>query len=56
MILVLILLIVSVVAMPWPANVIIGGMALFSFILIFIYARQAKKKEQDRKQTDKTNR
>jgi membrane protein implicated in regulation of membrane protease activity len=54
MIVVLILLFVMLVAMPWPANAILGGIALLSFIVTFIHARQVKKKEQDIKQTNRT--
>ena len=46
-ILVIILLIISVVIMPWPANIAIGGLLLITAILIFISDRRAKKKAQN---------
>ena len=55
-IVILILFVVSIVALPWPANMILGGVALLSSIVAFFYSRGAKKKEQqDSDQTDRKN-
>lgn len=43
-ILIIILLIISLMALPWPGNMVIGGLLLFTAIVIFIYERRAKKK------------
>ena len=43
-ILVIMLLIISVVMLPWPGNIVIGGLLLFTAIVIFVYERRAKKK------------
>jgi hypothetical protein len=53
-IVVLALFIVSIAMLPWPANMVLGGVAMFSSIVSFIYSRGAKKKErQDSDQTGK---
>lgn len=56
-IVILIMLIVSMATMPWPANVILGSIALITSITAFTYSWLAKKKERDTKQNDdKTDR
>ena len=52
-IIILILLALSVIMMPWPANLIIGGVALVCLGLTLIYARREK---QNKEQTDKYDR
>ena len=53
-IVILALFIVSIVMLPWPANVVLGGVALFSSVFAFICSRGAKNKErQDSDQTDR---
>lgn len=55
-IVVLVLFVVSIVMLPWPANMVLGGVALLSSIVAIIYSRGAKKKErQDSDQTDTKN-
>jgi len=50
------LFVVSIVMLPWPANMVLGGVALFSSIVAFIYSRGAKKKErQDSDQAGRKN-
>lgn len=45
-IVILILFVISIVTMPWPANIVLGGLVFFSSAVVFIYGRGAKKKEQ----------
>jgi flagellar biosynthesis protein FliP len=54
-IVILALLVVSIVMLPWPANMVLGGLALFSSIFAFIYSRGAKKERRDSDQTGKKN-
>ena len=51
-ILAIMLLILSIVTMPWPANIGIGFLLLVTFVVIFIYDRRAKKREQDARRFD----
>ena len=51
----LILFIIGIWTMPWPANIVLGSIALSSCIVAFIYSWRAKKKEQDTEPTNKTN-
>jgi membrane protein implicated in regulation of membrane protease activity len=55
-VIVIILLIVGVVTMPWPANLILGGIATVSAITAVISSKWAKKKEHDGEQNDSTDR
>jgi len=43
-ILIIILLIISVVMLPWPGNIVIGGLLALTVIVTFVYERRAKKK------------
>jgi Kef-type K+ transport system membrane component KefB len=54
MIIVVIFLILGVVTLPWPANLILGGLATTSFIIAIISDRQ-KKKKQNKEQIDNSN-
>ncbi|MBA7616031.1 hypothetical protein ES703_23322 [subsurface metagenome] len=54
-IIIIILFIISIFTMPWPANIIIGGMVLLSFVVIVIHGWRTRKKEQDTGQTDRTD-
>jgi Kef-type K+ transport system membrane component KefB len=53
---IIILLIIGVVTMPWPANLILGGIATVSAITAVISSKWEKKKEQNGEQNDNTNR
>lgn len=55
-VIVIILLIIGVVTMPWPANLILGGLATVSVITAIVSDRWVKKKEKSKEQTEKTNR
>lgn len=55
-VIILILLIISMAAMPWPANVILGSIALISSIMAFAYSWLAKKRERDINQNEKADR
>ena len=43
-ILIFILAIISLVTMPWPANIIILSLVITTFAIVFIYERRRKKK------------
>ena len=43
---ILVLFVVSIVMLPWPANMVLGGIALLSSTVAFICSREAKKREQ----------
>lgn len=43
MILILILFVISVLMMPWPANIVIGALLLLTVIVSFAHERRAKK-------------
>ena len=53
-IVILILFIISILTLPWPVNIIICSVVLFSFIVIVIHGWQTKKKRQNTGQTDRT--
>lgn len=55
-IVILILFVIGIVTMPWPANIVLGSIAFLSSMVAFIYGKGAKKKEQDTEQSDKNNR
>ncbi len=51
-IVILVLFFVSILLLPWPANIIIGGLISVSFILVIISDRQAKKRKQAAEESD----
>lgn len=54
-IIILALLAISVIAMPWPANAILGGVAVFSIVFAVIYTWRNKKKELARGREDESD-
>jgi hypothetical protein len=44
---IILIILLMVITMPWPANVIIGGMLFSGFIVDFIYSRIARKRKRD---------
>ncbi len=51
-IIILALLALTVILMPWPANAILGGVAVFSIMFGVVYSMRNKKKETDRGRKD----
>ena len=43
-ILIFILAIISLVTMPWPANIIFVSLVITTFTIVFVYERRHKKK------------
>ncbi|MEE8413014.1 MAG: hypothetical protein V3R96_00535 [Dehalococcoidales bacterium] len=51
-IVIMVLFLVSILMMPYPANIILGGLILISFILILVNDRMTKKREKEEAQRD----
>ena len=51
-IIILALFIASIFKLPWPVNIIIGGLILFSFIVVVTYDLLSRRTEKNTGQTD----
>ena len=48
----IILILFSVAILPWPANIVIGGMLVAAIIVDSVYAWRARKRQQESGPTD----
>jgi hypothetical protein len=44
---IILIILLTVISLPWPANAIIGCMLFSGFIVDIFYSRRAKKRERD---------